>query len=161
MKTLKHAILAFLAMALLGAGSLALADSSAHSTVGMAGYDLLSYRTGEKPVRGNGNHIAVHEGVTYLFVSEENRKMFERNPDKCLPAFGGYCAYLDARSTGGTVSVGKKFVGDPDVWQIVDGQLYVNLDNKIKGLWIEDVAGNIKKANNNWPRIHGTAPSDL
>ena len=153
MKTLKHAILAFLAMALLGAGSLALADSNAYSTVGMAGYDLLSYRTGEKPLRGNGNHLAVHDGVTYLFVSEENRKMFERNPDKYLPAFGGYCAY--------GVSVGKKFVGDPDVWEIVDGQLYVNLDNKIKGLWIEDVAGNIKKANNNWPRIHGTAPFDL
>ena len=79
--------------------------------------------------------------------------MFERKPDKYLPAFGGYCAY--------GVAVGKTFVGDPDVWEIVDGQLYVNLDNKIKGLWIEDVAGNIKKANNNWPRIHGTAPSDL
>ena len=153
LKHLKHAILALLAMALLGAGSLALADSSAYSTVGMAGYDLLSYRTGEKPLRGNGNHLAVYDGVTYLFVSEENRKMFERNPDKYLPAFGGYCA--------DGVSVGKKFIGDPDVWEIVDGQLYVNLDNKIKGLWIEDVAGNIKKANNNWPRIHGTAPSDL
>ena len=47
----------------------------------MACYDLLSYRTGEKPLRGNGNHLAVYDGVTYLFASEENRKMFERNPD--------------------------------------------------------------------------------
>ena len=90
----------------------ALADGPEHSTVGVSGYDLVSYHTGEKPLRGNGNHLAVHDGVTYLFVNEENKEAFEANPQKYTPAYGGYCAY--------GVTVGKKFVGDPDVWEVVD-----------------------------------------
>ena len=153
MKSMMITTLALAGMLALAAPSAAVADNLSSSTVGAGGYDLVSYRTGEKPLRGNGNHLVEHDGTTFLFINDANKKKFESNPAKFLPAYGGFCAF--------GVSVGKKFVGDPDVWEIVDGQLYVNLDNKIKGLWIEDVAGNIKKANNNWPRIQGTAPSDL
>ncbi len=131
----------------------ALADSVANSTTGIGGYDLVSYHQGEKPLRGNGNHLAVHDGVTYLFINKTNRRAFEKNPDKYLPAYGGYCAF--------GVSVGKKFVGDPDVWELVDGQLYLNLDNKIKGMWVQDIPGNIKKADKRWPGIRNTAAADL
>jgi YHS domain-containing protein len=130
-----------------------LAADSATSVVGAGGYDLVSYHTGAKPLRGNGNHVAVHDGVTYLFASQANRQQFEATPEKYLPAYGGYCAY--------GVAIGKKFVGDPDVWEIVDGTLYLNLDNKIKGLWLRDVAGHITKANAHWPRIETKLPSQL
>lgn len=129
------------------------ADDIEHSTVGIGGYDLVSYHEGEKPVRGNGNHLVVHEGVTYLFQNEANRQRFEKSPAKYLPAYGGYCAY--------GASVGKKFVGDPDVWEIVDGRLYLNLDNKIKGLWVKDIPGNIQKANGHWKRIRTVPASEL
>lgn len=125
----------------------------AFSTVGVAGYDLVSYQTGKKPVRGNGNHVVVHDGVTYLFSSEENRTAFAESPDKYLPAYGGYCAF--------GVAVNKKFVGDPDVWEIVDGRLYLNLDNGIKQKWATDIPGYIAKANANWKRIRDRDPSDL
>jgi len=131
----------------------ALADGPAHNTVGVGGYDLVSYHTGKKPLRGNGNHVVVHEGVTYLFASEDHRTAFEASPRKYLPAYGGYCAF--------GVSVGKKFVGDPDVWRVVDGRLYLNLDNGIQIKWAEDVPGNIKKANAKWPGIRDRLPSEL
>jgi YHS domain-containing protein len=131
----------------------ATAGDVAHSTVGVGGYDVVSYQTGEKPVRGNGNHLTVHEGVTYLFQTKENQKAFDRNPAKYVPAFGGYCAF--------GVSVGKKFHGDPDVWEVVDGRLYLNLDNKIKGLWMKDVEGNLAKASKTWPGIEHVAAKDL
>lgn len=124
-----------------------------HSTPGVSGYDVVSYQTGEKPLRGNGNHIAVHEGVTYLFVNEANRKAFERDPERYVPAFGGYCAY--------GVSVGKKFVGDPDVWRVVDGRLYLNLDTSIQQTWAKDVTGNINKANTQWSSIRDKDPAAL
>lgn len=146
-----HRVLLILAIVLTPIASLA--DAAEHSTVGVAGYDLVSYRTGEKPVRGNGNHVAVHDGVTYLFVDEANRKSFEDDPTLYLPAYGGYCAF--------GVSVGKKFVGDPDVWEIVDGTLYLNLDNGIKSTWMKDVEGNLRKADANWPRIRDRDPSEL
>jgi YHS domain-containing protein len=131
----------------------AAAAQTAINTVGAGGYDLVSYRTGEKPLRGNGNHVVVHDGVTYLFSAEANKKAFAVDPEKYLPAYGGYCAY--------GVAKGAKFVADPDVWEIVDGRLYLNLDNKIKGIWLEDVPGNLEKAEANWPKIENKDPSEL
>ncbi len=125
----------------------------ANSIVGVQGYDLVSYRTNEKPLRGNGNHIVEHHGITYLFVNKENQEKFAQDPHKYLPEFGGYCAYGAA--------VGKKFVGDPDVWKIVDGKLYLNLDNKIQGIWNKDISGNIVKAETNWTKIKDKNPEDL
>ncbi len=123
------------------------------SNVGVQGYDLVSYRNSEKPLRGNGNHVAEHHGVTYQFANEENKEAFAKNPHKYLPAYGGYCAY--------GVAVGKKFVGDPDVWKIVDNKLYLNLDNKIQGIWNKDISGNIQKAESKWTHIKNKKASDL
>lgn len=123
------------------------------NTVGVNGYDLVSYHTAKRPLRGNGNYVAVQDGVTYLFSSEANQKEFQKNPDKYLPAYGGWCAF--------GASVGKKFSADPEVWEIVDGRLYMNLDPGIYQMWKKDVAGNIKKANANWPKIKDKAPSEL
>jgi YHS domain-containing protein len=126
---------------------------NSHSTTGINGYDAVAYFTEGKPTRGNGHHVAVFDGVTYLFASEENKKKFEANPEQYIPAYGGYCAY--------GVSVEKKFVGDPEVWKIVDGELYLNLDKDIQSEWEKDVSGHIRKADSNWPRIKDTPPSDL
>ena len=124
-----------------------------HSTPGISGYDPVAYFTEGKPVRGNGYHVAEYKGVTYAFANKKNRKMFEANPEKYVPAYGGYCAY--------GVAVGKKFVADPTVWRIVDGTLYVNLDRDIQRTWEKDVPGNIKKADANWTEIKDKAPADL
>jgi hypothetical protein len=57
--------------------------------------------------------------------------------------------------------VNKKFVGDPDVWEIVDGRLYLNLDNDIKQKWVADVPGYIRTANTNWKNIRDRDPAEL
>ena len=143
-----------LALALFAAPLSAFANADfGHSTPGVSGYDVVSYQTGEKPLRGNGNHIATHEGVTYLFINEDNREAFEQNPSKYVPAYGGFCAF--------GVSVGKKLVGDPDVWRVVDGQLYLNLDTKIQALWVDDIPKNIRKADANWTKIQDKDPATL
>ena len=134
------------------AGSTYASDFS-KCTVGVQGYDLVSYHTGKKPLRGTGNHISVYKKVTYLFVSEKNKQLFLKAPEKYVPAYGGYCAY--------GVSVGKKFVGDPDVWKVVNGKLYLNLDTSIQDEWHKDIPENITKANKNWPSIKHLAPGDL
>ncbi|MCG8589994.1 MAG: YHS domain protein [Proteobacteria bacterium] len=141
------------ALMLVMASTSAALASVEHSLTGAGGYDLVSYHNGEKPLPGNGNHVSEVDGVVYLFANAANKKKFERNPQKYLPAYGGYCAY--------GVAVGKKFVGDPNVWEVVDGRLYLNLDNKIKGIWAKDVSGNIEKADETWPKIRATHASKL
>lgn len=141
------------AVFVLASAATARAATITYDVVGAGGYDLTSYHAGEKPYRGNGNHVVVRDGVRYLFASEQNKKLFEKDPEKYLPAYGGWCAF--------GVAMGKKFVADPDVWEIVDGKLYLNLDNKVKDLWLKDVPGYISKADENWEKIKDKDPGKL
>jgi YHS domain-containing protein len=142
-----------LGLAVFGGSAAHAGDGTEVATVGIGGYDPVSYFTGPKPVRGNGKFTADYQGVTYLFSSEENKKAFEKEPEKYLPAFGGYCAY--------GVALGKKFWGDPEVWEIVDGTLYLNLDKSIQQEWDKDKPGYIKKADGNWGAIKDKSPGAL
>lgn len=149
---MKHIIASLLVLFAMAAPA-AFAGDTTHSIVGVQGYDLVSYHHNARPHRGTGNHVATYQGVNYLFSSAENKALFEKSPEKYLPAYGGYCAF--------GVSVGKKFIADPEIWEIVDGKLYLNLDNKIKALWVKDIPGNIAKANTNWKTIKNKSPKDL
>lgn len=131
----------------------ALAKDYVHSTPGISGYDPVAYFTEGKPMKGNGYNVTDYKGVTYAFATEENKETFEANPEKYVPAYGGWCAY--------GVAAGKKFVADPQVWKVVDGKLYLNLDRDIQGKWKQDIPGYIQDANENWKEIRDKAPSDL
>ena len=123
------------------------ASAADHSTIALAigGYDLVSYHQSSTPISGNGHHLASYEGNTYAFATAENKSTFEANPRKYLPAFGGYCAY--------GASLGKKFYGDPTVYAVIDGTLYLNLDKKVQSIWNKDRSGNITEANKLWASI--------
>lgn len=149
---MKKLLLSLFAAAMFMVPSLAQAEV-AHSTVGVQGYDLVSYHSEAGPTKGNGNHLSTHNGVNYLFANKGNKEKFDKNPEQYLPAYGGWCAY--------GVSVGKKFVADPTVWKVVDGKLYLNLDTKIQKIWNKDVSGNITKADVKWTTIETKDPSDL
>ncbi len=129
------------------------ADYISNSTVGAGGYDLVSYQTGKKPLPGNGNYVATIDQVNYIFANQENLEVFNKNPKKYMPQYGGFCAF--------GASVGKKFIGDPNVWEVVDGKLYFNLDNGIKAMWVKDIPGNIVKADKNWKEIKHKGASSL
>lgn len=150
---IRNFFIAAMAAAAFAAPSAGFADTVTNSVIGARGYDLTSFFSSEKPAHGNGHHVATYDGVDYLFTSDENKKAFEANPEKFLPAFGGYCAF--------GASVGKKFVADPDVYDIVDNKLYFNLDTKIRAIWAKDLAGNIQKAETNWKTIAAKKASEL
>lgn len=152
MKSLTSLLATIATMATLMFSATSLAAEE-HSVVGVGGYDLVSYQSGKKPLQGNGNHVVQHDGVNYLFSNKGNAKKFKANKEKYLPAYGGFCAYGAA--------VGKKFIADPTVWEVVDGRLYLNLDNSIKQVWRKDIPGNIAKADKNWEKIQKTPAAEL
>lgn len=119
----------------------------------LRGYDPVSYFEQGEPMIGEASIAAVHDGATYRFASKNNLARFKKSPERFVPQYGGYCAY-------GT-SVGAKFDGDPQVWRIVDGKLYLNLNRKIQKSWSADVSGAIAKADANWQRIRDAAPETL
>ncbi len=123
------------------------------SGVAIRGFDPVAYFTDAKATKGNAQIFATYQGATFYFASTKNRGLFLKEPEKFLPAFGGFCAMGAALK--------KKFDGDPNLWRIVEGKLYLNKDVPAERYWLKDVSGNITKANDGWSSIKDRAPKDL
>jgi YHS domain-containing protein len=112
--------------------------------VGAGGYDVVSYTQGG-PKKGDAKFVASYNGAKWYFTSAENMKAFQASPAKYAPAFGGYCAYA--------VANGVTAKGDPLLWKIVGGKLYLNLNKQAYKRWNDDIPGNIASGNANWPKV--------
>lgn len=121
--------------------------------VALKGYDPVSYFSAGGPVQGKSDLAEKHEGATYWFASAGNRDAFKANPSRYAPAYGGFCAM--------GVALEKKLDVDPQLWRIVDGKLYLNVHKEAQARWLEDVPGNIQRADGIWPRIKDKAPKTL
>ncbi len=109
------------------------------------GYDVVTYFTDGKPVKGGTGITHQWNGATWLFASKEHRDAFAADPERFAPQYGGYCA--KAVSEDQTADI------DPEAWKIVDGKLYLNYSLKVRRLWEEDIPGRIKRADANWPGL--------
>lgn len=45
---------------------------------------------------GDAQYGSVYEGYTFLFANAENKQIFDQNPTKYLPQWGGFCSYATA-----------------------------------------------------------------
>lgn len=109
------------------------------------GYDAVAYHKQQKPVKGNSEFTAQWNGAKWRFASDENRSLFESDPERWAPRYGGYCAWA--------VSNNYTAKTDPDAWSIVDDRLYLNYNRRIRKKWSKDIPGNIKRADANWPEV--------
>ncbi len=120
----------------------------------VGGYDVVAYHTVGAPTMGSGDYVAMYQGATWYFSSAENLKMFNADPAKFAPAYGGWC------SAG--ASKGKKVPTLPDLWAIVDGQLYLNSSPAAHNkLFLADTDTVIRKGEGNWKTIFATPAGDL
>ena len=160
MTIVRNLVVALAAVTGLFAAGAAVADTNVSSGLtakgaGLAvhGYDVVAYFTEDRPTIGRAKHSIVYKNATYRFASEEHLEAFEDDPEKYVPQYGGYCAY--------GVAVGAKFDGDPRLWRIVDGKLYLNLNEDIQKTWEKNIPGNIKKADRNWGKLAHKTPQEL
>jgi len=114
--------------------------------IAIQGYDPVAYFTQSKPVRGSSSFTYQWMGSTWWFASAQDRDQFTADPAKFAPQFGGYCAY--GVSKNHTVDI------DPEAWRIVEGKLYLNYSKSVQKSWLQDVPGNIRAAEQNWPKLH-------
>ena len=92
-------------------------------------------------------------GITYQFSSATNKNLFDAEPEKYIPAYGGWCAYAVAESS-------TKMEPDPTMWQIQDGKLLLfyddwmtSLTGSLKEEWNSDQAGYKERADDNWVTV--------
>jgi YHS domain-containing protein len=119
----------------------------------LRGIDPVSYFTSGTPTAGDFKITAVQDGAIYRFVTEENKAAFVASPEKYLPQYGGYCAM--------GVKMGKKLDGDPAVFSIVDGKLYLNVAPAVADMWRPEAPANIKAADKTWEEIKSKTPDSL
>ncbi len=113
--------------------------------VAINGYDPVAYFTQSEPVKGDAAFTSEWNGASWQFSSAETKAMFDADPEKYAPHYGGYCAYA--------VSKGYTATTDPDAWSIVDDKLYLNYSKTVRALWRRNEAANIAKADANWPSV--------
>ncbi|MEE4118850.1 MAG: YHS domain-containing (seleno)protein [Paracoccaceae bacterium] len=109
------------------------------------GYDPVAYFTEGRPVEGSSDFELEWNGATWRFASAEHRALFEADPERYAPQFGGYCAWAVAQ--GYTASI------DPDAWDIENGRLFLNYSKDVQTKWRADKPGFIAAADTNWPAL--------
>lgn len=124
-----------------------------NAPLGLHGVDPVSAIELGNAFEGSAKFAATHDGVAYYFKSKNSLDKFNASPKEFIPQNGGFCTY--------GVAVGKKFDGDPNFASVVDGKLYVFLNEDIYKLYLKDKSGTIAKANKQWKRIRSVSATNL
>lgn len=121
--------------------------------LGVHGVDTVALSMLNAVAEGDARYTVVHDGVAYYFASPISAGMFEADPGRYLPQYGGFCAFA--------VALGRKLDGDPQFADIVDGKLYLFVNDLIFQRYLEDREGTLERADAQWAEIRHTAADAL
>lgn len=62
------------------------------------GYDTVAYHVAGAPTKGVAAHSSVYNGETWYFASADNKALFDGDPERYAPGYGGYCAYAMSKN---------------------------------------------------------------
>ncbi|MBL8377462.1 MAG: hypothetical protein JNM79_06320 [Burkholderiales bacterium] len=106
------------------------------------GHDVVSYFTENTHRPGSPAIKSVYKDVTFRFSKPEHKAMFDREPEKFLPQYGGYCA--------NGIVYAIPWGGDADSWLVRDGKLYIFGGKGSRDAFMLDVPKNIALADKYW-----------
>jgi YHS domain-containing protein len=119
----------------------AVADNP-ESRLMLKGADVTAYFTQGAYVQGNPQFRSNYEGVDFRFASAESKALFDKEPGKYLPEYGGYCA--------NGIVYGIPWGGDADTWKMVNGKLYIFGGQGSKDAFLVDEKTNLALADRYW-----------
>jgi len=108
----------------------------------LKGHDVVAYFTQGRHALGSSQFKSVYEGVTFRFASAEHKALFDANPKKYQPEYGGYCA--------NGIAYAIPWGGDADTWRMIDGRLFINGGPGSKAAFELDLKRNIELADRYW-----------
>lgn len=116
-----------------------------YGNTAIEGHDPVAYFSDNAAVKGNKSHKLEWKGADWIFANAENKALFQADPEKYAPQFGGYCAWAASQNTVAGI--------DPDQFTIIDGKLYLNYNEEVKNMWLVDTTKHISDGNQNWPGL--------
>lgn len=117
----------------------------------VSGYDVVAYfdlqqtelgTSQPEGIPGRAAFTAKHNGAKFAFASQANLDRLLADPPGFAPQYDGHCAY--------GVAGGTKVPGNPNLWRIVDGKLFLNITKGVVADWEEDIPGYISQAGDAW-----------
>ena len=108
----------------------------------LKGADVVAYFTQGKYVQGTSQIKSDYEGVTFRFSTAAHKALFDKEPKKYLPEFGGYCA--------NGVAYGIPWGGDADTFSMINGKLYIFGGQASKDGFEVDTVKNLALAEKYW-----------
>ena len=114
--------------------------------VAILGYDPVAYFTEGKPMKGSEEFSYDWLGTPWHFASRKHQELFQSEPVKYAPQFGGYCAG-EIAAEGITVNI------DPEAWKIIDGKLYMVYNKGYDEQFAAEARDLVPKAEAYWPEL--------
>lgn len=114
----------------------------------LLGYDPVAYFTEGTPTRGKRDITSTLPGRTYYFVSNEHKALFDADPKRYEPQYGGFC------SNGAPYRI--KLGSDPTEFVIYNQRLFIFGDILGREMWLLHRDQNIAHADREWPLIADT-----
>ena len=108
----------------------------------LKGADVVAYFTQGKYAQGSPQYRSSYQGVDFRFASAEHTALFDKEPAKYLPQYGGYCA--------NGIVYGIPWGGDADTWKMVDGKLYIFGGRGSMDAFLLDEKANVAMADKYW-----------
>ncbi|MEQ1775971.1 MAG: YHS domain-containing (seleno)protein [Burkholderiales bacterium] len=106
------------------------------------GADVVAYFTERQHRQGDPAIKSVVAHVTFRFATTEHKALFDKNPDRYMPQYGGYCA--------NGIVYGIPWGGNADSWRIIDGKLYTFGGKGSRDGFYLDLPRNIALADKYW-----------
>lgn len=120
----------------------------------IGGFCPVSYFRDGKAALGKEEFKLTHLGETYYFADEDARSLFEKDPERYVPRLSGWCML----TLGG--QYGNRLEGDPEVFRIIDGKLYLFLSERAMRAFDAAPAGVVGMAEERFaqPMLQGNCP---
>ena len=100
-----------------------------------------TYNETQIGIQGDANIYTTYKNFTYNFLTQENKVVFEKKPEKYIPQWGGYCAWGIAGEYCPNYPWSADCLGPSGNWghwTIIDEKLYFFLYQEAKNKFINE-----------------------
>ncbi|HEX4879069.1 MAG TPA: YHS domain-containing (seleno)protein [Limnobacter sp.] len=106
------------------------------------GADVVAYFTQNQYAQGKADIRSTYKNVDFYFSSPQHKALFDAQPEKYLPQYGGYCA--------NGIMFGIPWGGNPQDFRVVDGKLYIFGGDVSRAAFELNLQESVRLADNYW-----------
>jgi YHS domain-containing protein len=119
--------------------------SNPNFQLALYGYDPVAYTADAEARLGQESQELLYRGLVWRFANEGNKVAFEAEPDRYLPAYGGYCALAAAD--------GIAVAAQPDVFAILGNRVFLFRSPAARYAFLLEAETLIGRADSLWPEV--------